>query len=159
MNKNLLVVLISLLISTASKAENNLKYSKNSIVSDTSYLQDNFISLNFLLPGMSYERKIGKKSTLYSSISLTLSSSESRVQSNSFQFIEKRLNINPILDVNYRNYYNFEKRVNQGKSVNHNSGNYVGFAVNYIFNPINQPDKPRHNELSAGPIWGVSTYL
>ena len=80
----------------------------------------------FLLPGISYEKRIGKFQSLYgqafihTSFSFSYSSSLGTTSSISFE---------PALTLQYRYYYNFNKRTEKGKQTAMNSLNYVSPTI------------------------------
>ena len=150
MKKNLLLI-VCLLIAIDGLRANVIDSLKTQ--SDTSYVQKNFISLNLILPGMSYETKVGKNSTLYGTVALTYTMSVSEYSSASGSIKEKYFNVNPYVALNFRNYYNFDKRISKGKNVKHNSANYFGVSTSYVLNPLGKTSTIS-NHLEIGPVWG-----
>ena len=82
--------------------------------------------INLFLPGLSYEQKIGRLSTLNSDIYLdALLLSANETYSNSFKYY-----YTPSFKLEYRTYYNLLKRNEKGLRTAMNNGNY--FAPVYI---------------------------
>ena len=64
-------------------------------------------------------------------------------------------NIEPLIALEPRWYYNLNKRANKGKRIDGNSGNYFSFRTNYRFFDINKTDKRENNYLLFTPTWGI----
>lgn len=154
MNKILLIVVLLLISGATVKANPLVDSLKVTYSPDSSYLQDNFVSLNLILPGVSFEKKIGKNSTLYSSAGITTSYSINQSLKESGFSGETRAFVNPFIELNYRNYYNFERRIKKSKNVKHNSANYFGVLGTYVFNPIGDNNNAKINYFELGPVWG-----
>ncbi|GAA0872474.1 hypothetical protein GCM10009117_16210 [Gangjinia marincola] len=60
----------------------------------------------------------------------------------------------PWVDLQFRQYYNFQKRLADGKDIRFNSGNF--FALKYLTYFVVGDDDAEENYLSAfGPVWGL----
>ena len=106
--------------------------------------------INILLPGLSYEQKMGKFSTLNSDIyldALLLSANESF--NGSFRYF-----YTPSFKVEYRTYYNMIKRSGKGLRTAINNGNY--YAPVYIARWSPTSEYGPHAVVSqlAG-VWGM----
>ncbi len=155
MNKNLLLTFLFLVIAGVTVNANTvIDSAKTTFNPDTSYLQKNFISLNLILPGISFERKIGKNSTLYTATGITGTFIKNDIRTGGERIVTTQTFVNPFIEINYRNYYNFEKRIEKDKNIKHNSANYFGVLGSYIFSPINDKNGAVKNSLNLGPVWG-----
>ena len=89
----------------------------------------NVTKINFLNPGISYEKPVGKFQSLvgqaYLSTSFSLSGSSSGTQSS--------ISFDPALSLQYRFYYNYERRQKKGKRTEMNSLNYFSPTIQTIF--------------------------
>lgn len=85
---------------------------------------ENQFSVNFLLPGVVYESGISENATLATELTIGFAYRESA-------FFGDGFGIYPIGRFQYRNYYNFERRLNKGKRISGNTGNYLAptFAI------------------------------
>ncbi len=63
-------------------------------------------------------------------------------------------NIEPLLALEPRWYYNLNKRSDKNKRIDGNSGNYISFRTNYRFFDISNADKEQ-SYLSLTPTWGI----
>jgi hypothetical protein len=67
-----------------------------------------------------------------------------------------RYSLHPYVSVEPRYYYNLQKRVNKGKSIDGNTGSFLAVQCNYIFKPIVK--HKIYDELSGfavAPYWGL----
>ena len=89
----------------------------------------NVTKINFLNPGLSYEKQVDKFQSLvgqaYLSTSFSLSGSSSGTQSS--------ISFDPALSLQYRFYYNYERRQKKGKRTEMNSLNYFSPTIQTIF--------------------------
>lgn len=81
----------------------------------------NVLKLNFLLPGISYEKKIGNYQTLNVGVYMD------GIFTDRIESIDRRshLLLTPTFNVEFRNYYNLNKRIAKGKNTAFNSANYL----------------------------------
>ncbi len=93
-------------------------------------VERNQFKINFLYPGLIYERGISKNSTLRAEFATFFrfsSDSENR----------NLIAVFPLFDGQYRYYYNFQRRESKGKKISGNSGNFLGMQTFYLSqNPI-----------------------
>jgi len=117
MKKLILVVLVILNISFC-------------VAQDTASVEPVQFRLNFLAPGAEVEFGVTKSSTalLNAGFLWGIGSSE---DSNGFS--ETNFAILPIIDVQYRYYYNLKKRQEKGKNITKNSGNFIALKGTYYF--------------------------
>jgi len=85
-------------------------------------VEDHQITLNALLPGIVYEAGIAQKSTLTAELTFGFQYRES-------DFFGDGFGVYPIGRFQYRDYYNFERRLRKGKRISGNTGNYTAPTV------------------------------
>lgn len=107
---------------------------------------------NFFDPGISYEKRLGKSQTLYGEV--FLSSSFYIGYSSSLGNLSS-FNIYPALTLQYRYYYNGDKRANKGKRTAMNSMNYLGI----VFEADLYTDRSWDQDVTRvfknfGTVWG-----
>ncbi len=123
-------------------------------------LQTNIVNITkvtFLNPGISYENKVGKfqsivgQAFMNTSFSIGYSSSLGNTSSISFD---------PALSIQYRYYYNYDRRENKGLRTEMNSLNYLSPTFETIFSK-NRIDNAHYIENKRRPIntigavWGI----
>lgn len=84
--------------------------------SDTN-VEEQQTSINFLLPGVVYEAGVSKNATVTGEFTIGFAYRES--------FNIDGFGIYPIGKLQYRHYYNFERRLKKGKRISGNTGNYI----------------------------------
>lgn len=135
------ILLLSLTISISSFSQDK----KNVDVTDV-------FKINFFDPGISYEKRIGQQQTLYgkaflsTSVFIGYSSSLGNMSS---------VDIYPALGLQYRYYYNGNKRASRDKRTDMNSMNYVAVVTEASFYKDNSYnlDKSRIQKI-FGAAWG-----
>jgi len=132
--------------------------SNNLLAQDTSSVITNVTRITLLNPGVSFEMKTGKASTVYlHAYTTTLSSigySSTFGWSTQFQF-------DPSLSLQYRFFYNIKRRMEKGKRVEKNSANYIAPVYQLSFSKnalsdgvyVNNDSRRPINEL--GVVWGM----
>ncbi|MCF6296820.1 MAG: hypothetical protein L3J08_02370 [Flavobacteriaceae bacterium] len=125
-----------------AQTENSIEETKNNFV------------INILNPSLDYEWAIGKKSILSTGIGIGLSGAYRGLtlsNKNEFTYI-----ITPFIDIQYKYIYNRNKRVDKGKSISFNSGNFLSFRAisrgNSISGSIERTDSI---DFAIGPTWGI----
>lgn len=78
-------------------------------------VEDQLFKLNLLLPGVNYELGVGERSTLNFELGLILDWNGA-------------FDIFPYLGADYRYFTNFERRLEKGKNISSNSGDYIAFV-------------------------------
>lgn len=105
--------------------------------------------INVLLPGIAYEHGLSDKNTLYSEFSLGFGYRKSSFYGSGWSFY-------PVINEQFRHYYNLEKRASKGKVTSNNSGGFV--AVNAIYNfksmTSNETVSSSNSSLVLAPVWG-----
>jgi hypothetical protein len=123
--------------------------------SENSDIRD-ITKLNFLGPGISYEKRIGRFQSLHAQAYIATSvyfSYSSTFGTDAGVFFD------PAFALQYRFYYNAAKREAKGKRIEMNSLNYVG-AVSQLAFYKNEtitsyyPEKERQPSYTFGVIWG-----
>ena len=108
------------------------------------YLEKSVWRIEFFGPGLINESRIGRQTTFVSHLrtvgSFVFRSSPTKTENYS------AYTINPQVSVAVRQFYNFARRLENGKSIRYNSGNYVTAKLAYIAGPIIE-----HN-LSRTPV-------
>ena len=130
------------------------------VLSFTSYSQKikkpdvtDVVKANFFDPGISYEKRIGQQQTLYdkaflsTSVFIGYSSSLGNTSG---------VDVYPALGLQYRYYYNGNKRASKGKRIEMNSMNYIAIVTEASFYKDNTYgfDKSR-TQKTFGTAWGI----
>lgn len=110
---------------------------------------ENQFSLNLLIPSAEYEFSLTESSTLdfYAGIGFVYRK----------VFDESHYSIFPEVMVQYRYYYNLDKRLEKGKNVANNSGNYLTAVAlisggNALIGDLNDVNG---TSVLLGPAWGL----
>ena len=82
------------------------------------YVENSQLTANFLLPGLVFEQGISEKSTLSAEATMGFAYRSSDIFDDGF-------GIFPIGRLQYRYYYNFERRLQNGNTITGNSANYI----------------------------------
>jgi putative salt-induced outer membrane protein YdiY len=107
--------------------------------------------INMLLPGFVYEHGFSAKNTLYSEASLGLGYRYSSYYDESTWYIL------PMINEQFRHYYNLEKRAAKGKRTAYNSGNFIAANAIYNFKSLSTNDKYGNYDPSftIAALWGL----
>jgi hypothetical protein len=114
--------------------------------------------VTILMPGISYEKRIGNFQTLHARVFASFSGYYSY---SSYLGEAWEINIDPAVDLAYRYYYNFKKREAKNKRTAMNSANYVSpvyEAILYkqkIYFPNDDVDVKYHLLHVMGVEWGL----
>lgn len=97
----------------------------------------NYGRLNLGLHGLdlSYELSITEKFVWENSLGVGMGSN---VYGSSVEYIFDLIRPTPYLKSELKYIYNFKKRLSKGKSILHNSGNYIGLQTKYSFGNSNE---------------------
>jgi len=84
------------------------------------HVEDGLFKVNALAPGISYELGVADKTTLNleAFLGFALNGGTER---------ETRFGLYPGVEADVRQYINFNRRLNKGKNISGNSGNYIAF--------------------------------
>ncbi len=107
---------------------------------DSNFTKRNVWRVVFLAPGVTNEFRLGPRSTFVSALRLGggwTASGSSSTPGNSSGFNQSYY-LNTTLSAGVRQFYNFERRLQHGKSIRYNSGNYLMVNVGYISPPFVQ---------------------
>lgn len=114
-----------------------------------------------ILTNVSYELGIGNKTTLRFSGPLSggLLYSKSSITINDYHHEESEWGyaLRPAVDMQVRHYYNLNKRLQKGKKIAHNSGNYIAGVVGAAGPSILKSDNMYVADftLTLGAMWGI----
>jgi hypothetical protein len=110
------------------------------------------IKANFFDPGISFEKRIGQSQTLYgqaflsTAIFIGYSSSLGNISS---------VDVYPALTLQYRYYYNGNKRTSKEKRIEMNSMNYISIVTDASFYKDNRYDLNKSRIMKTfGAAWG-----
>ncbi|HSP12717.1 MAG TPA: hypothetical protein VLO29_09340, partial [Salegentibacter sp.] len=120
---------------------------------DQASVEDGLLSLNILAPGLEYEYGLTNSTTL------DLRAGTGFAYWKSSYFGED-FGVYPLFNVQYRSYYNLQKRLEKGRNISNNSANYLALSG------VIQSGKPiignlEYNEAYfgvIGPVWGLQRY-
>lgn len=85
-------------------------------------VEDHQFTINFLLPGVVYEHGVSQNSSITAEATIGFAYRDSDLFDSGF-------GIYPIGKLQYRHYYNFQRRLDKGKHISGNSGNYIAPMV------------------------------
>ncbi|MDA6071806.1 DUF3575 domain-containing protein [Flavobacterium sp. AC] len=141
MKKNYLFLFLSILFINAVQAQDEAAIA----------VEKHQFKINMLLPGFAYEYGFDSKNTLYSELSIGAGYSY-----NGF-YDESNFYIFPMINEQFRHYYNLEKRAQKGKRTARNSGNYLALNALYNFKSISSNEKYRELDPSftIAVLWGL----
>lgn len=115
--------------------------------------KQNVLRLNFINPGIEYEQSISEKSKLSANVGFGVSMSYPEITSIQYH---NAFFLSPFLDIHYKCIYNFSRRVNKGKNINFNTGDFVGIKFNGRGKDVVSGSIRTGNlDFSVGPTWGV----
>jgi hypothetical protein len=135
--KNRIVLLFSLLSFSGICAQGKPAVEKNQF------------KINVLMPGLVYEHGFDDKNTLYSEITTGFGYKYNSFLGSAHAFY-------PIINEQFRHYYNLEKRAAKGKVTAHNSGGFVALNAIYNFKSISSNESLLYSNasLTIAPVWG-----
>ena len=123
-------------------------FSLNAISQDIT--TNNQFSLNLIFPSAEYEVGLSDHSTIDATVGVGFAYHKSVYSGEAY-------GIYPGLELQYRYYYNFDKRLDKGKKISENSGNYItGMASITSGDPI-LGDLEFASDYGGfvGPAWGL----
>ncbi|MFH7018798.1 hypothetical protein [Flavobacterium sp. FlaQc-47] len=140
MNKNYLFLILSFLLINSIQAQDE----------DPAAVVKNQFKINLLSPGFVYEHGFDSKNTLYSELNLGVG------YVHSDYYDETSWYILPVINEQFRHYYNLEKRAEKGKRTARNSGNFVAGSVYYNFKSFNTYERYGNYDpsLTLAALWG-----
>lgn len=139
MKNHYLVLILSLLFIDAVQAQDDAPVS----------VEKNQFKINLLVPGFVYEHGFSAKNTLYSEASIGLG-----YRYNSF-YDEGNFYFDPMINEQFRHYYNLEKRAAKGKRTARNSGNFIAGSAYYNFKSFSTKKYGEYApSFTIAPLWG-----
>ena len=140
MKKNYLFLIFSFLFINAIQAQDDAPTS----------VEKNQFKINLLFPGFVYEHGFSAKNTLYSEASLGLGYRYSSY------YDESNVYLFPMINEQFRHYYNLEKRASKGKRTARNSGNFIAASAYYNFKSFSTNEKYGEYapSFTIAPLWG-----
>ena len=130
---------------------------RSDLANTVNYLEKSVWRIEFFGPGVINESRIGRQTTFVSHLR-TVGAFAFHSSTNATETYSA-YTINPQLSVGVRQFYNFARRLEQGKSIRYNSGNYVTAKLLYTFGPIIEHNLARMNVrdiqgASLQAMWG-----
>lgn len=116
---------------------------------DKPAVEKNLFKLNLLLPGVVYEHGFNNKNTLYSELSMGFGYRSRNFSGSSWFFL-------PVINEQFRHYYNLEKRSLKGKKITGNSGNFIALNAIYNFKSFSTNNGViSESSFIIAPVWGL----
>ena len=115
----------------------------DSTINAINYVEKSVWRVEFFGPGIINESRIGRQTTLVSHLR-TVGAFVFRSSANNTDNYSA-YTINPQVSVGVRQFYNFARRLEKGKSIRYNSGNYVMAKLLYVFPSIIEHNLARVN--------------
>jgi hypothetical protein len=114
-------------------------------------------NISILSPAITHEIAIGRNQTVFFAGELNGIGRFEEVGNTNPKTFNSYYGLAPRAMVDFRNYYNFAKRLGKGKNINNNSGNYLALSAEYKFSPVvNKKDFPVYNSgFALGGAWGI----
>ncbi|MEH3111774.1 hypothetical protein [Pedobacter terrae] len=155
--KTLSVLLISLAFFGKATAQDSTKLEQPTEVKSL-----NKIRLNLLGVGYEREQKVGKTTSVYFGAGAegAFIYQTEITMDNNYNFNTNRetvFKVYPSLNVGFRHYYNFDRRIKKGKKTLNNSAGYVGLDVLAII--PTQSNTSYGSQINILPQWGFQTYV
>ena len=140
MKHNYLLLLLLFLVSITMQAQDEA----------VANVEKSQFKINFLFPGFVYEYGFDDKNTLYSEACLGIG-----YRYNSY-YDESTMYFLPMINEQFRHYYNLEKRARKGKRTAYNSGNFIAMSATYSFQSISTNEKYAEYcpSFTIAPVWG-----
>ncbi len=93
---------------------------------------ENVFKINFLTPGVSYEHATNKNQTIHGEAYIALALRQSTIYGSNTSSPEIDIAAIPAFNLQYRLYYNYEKRKEADKRTEKNSMNYIAPAITHV---------------------------
>jgi len=128
-----------------------ISFLSNSYSQESPSVEKNQFKINVILPGFVYEHGFTNKNTLYSELSIGLAYRKS------FFYDEATWSFLPVINEQFRHYYNLDKRADLGKRTAHNSGNFLALNAIYNFESLstNNSYSESTSSFTIAPVWGL----
>ena len=115
--------------------------------------KQNVLRLNLINPGIEYEYSLSLKSKLSANAGFGVSMSYPELTSIQQ---DHAFFLSPFLDVHYKYIYNLDWRITKNKSIDYNSGDFIGIKFNGrskdVYSTLTRTD---NIDFSVGPTWGI----
>jgi hypothetical protein len=114
-------------------------------------------NISILSPAITHEIAVGKNQTVFFAAELNGIGRFEEIGNTNPRTINSYYGLAPSLMADFRNYYNFGKRLGKGKNINNNSGNYLALRAEYRLAPVvNKDEFPTYNNgFALGGTWGI----
>lgn len=112
------------------------------------------LRINAISPGLELELPLNNTSSLAINPGIGFSGSYNNL---SYANSGVTYFISPFMDLSYKKFYNLDKRLEKGKSISGNSGNYWGIRLLTNFKDFKSENIIRKDNIdfSFGPTWGI----
>ena len=109
--------------------------------------------VNLINPGIEYESPVFKQSVVLYNVGVGYFGSYPNLTTSASGWL---YSIRPFIDVQFRNYYNLEKRLLKKKNVSYNSGNFWGVRLLTSGKDYKSNFRRTSNvDFAINPIWGL----
>ena len=98
-------------------------------------------NISILSPAITHEIAVGRNQTVFLAAGLNGISRFEETGNTNPKTFNSYYGLAPKASADFRNYYNFGKRLGKGKNINNNSGNYLALRAEYEFAPIVNKDQ------------------
>ena len=114
-------------------------------------------NISILSPAITHEIAVGRNQTIFFAGGLNGISRFEEIGNTNPKTFNSYYGLSPKVSADFRNYYNFGKRLGKGKNINNNSGNYLALRAEYEFAPIvNKEQFTTYNRgFALGGVWGI----
>jgi hypothetical protein len=114
-------------------------------------------NISILSPSITHEIAVGKNQTIFIAGELNVIARYEEIGNTNPKTINSFYGLAPKAVADFRNYYNFGKRLGKGKSINNNSGNYLALRTEYRFAPVVNKDQftTYNSGFALGGVWGI----
>ncbi len=119
----------------------------------STYAVKNAWHISALLPSLTYERRVGPHITLVAEYGMGFILADP-IQSSGISY-GPDLRMNSKLVVGIRRYYDFERRVERGRSIRYNSSGYIMAKLGYHFAPADRAGEVAYKPAIGPYIQGV----
>jgi len=119
----------------------------------TEVYREKVFRLNLINPGIEYEYAFLSKSTVLFNIGVGYGGSYPNLTKGASGWLYV---ITPFIDIQYRYYYNLNRRIEKGKNINYNSGDFFGFrSLSRGEDFDSNFTRSSEYDFAFGPIWGL----
>jgi hypothetical protein len=114
-------------------------------------------NISILSPAITHEMAIGRNQTIFIAGELNLISRFEEIGNTNPKTYNSYYGLAPNITADFRNYYNFGKRLSKGKNINNNSGNYLALRAEIRLPAV--VNKDQFTAYNYGPavggVWGI----